>query len=404
MCRAVWRDRISFPLRSIRSDCLSPDLMWEYGINVAERSEDREASGGQIMKKKSMKYIGVVLVAGLMMAALTACGGAGGKGMYAYEEAASDTAAYDTGGGFYASEAKAEYAEEAVGEEGSAGPEVSEPVASDRKLIKNVTLSVETEQFDKLLPSIEQQVTALGGYIEEMSSFSRGNEYSKDYQGTKYLRYATMTVRIPRQNLEAFLQDVGEQTNVKSRSENVTDVTLQYVDLESHKKALLTEQDRLLELMEQAESVEDIIAIEGRLSEVRYQIESMEAQLRTYDNQIDYSTAYLNVDEVEHYSPSEGASTGERIRSGFRESVEGVGLGIREGAIWFVINIPYLFIWVVLIAVVIVILRLLLKIRTKRAAKRSYHTKDPYAPYVPAPTVSSKYPCEDPENDHKGTE
>ncbi len=74
--------------------------MWEYGINVAERSEDREASGGQIMKKKSMKYIGVVLVAGLMMAALTACGGAGGKGMYAYEEAASDTAAYDTGGGF----------------------------------------------------------------------------------------------------------------------------------------------------------------------------------------------------------------------------------------------------------------------------------------------------------------
>lgn len=378
--------------------------MWEYGINVAERSEDREASGGQIMKKKSMKYIGVVLVAGLMMAALTACGGAGGKGMYAYEEAASDTAAYDTGGGFYASEAKAEYAEEAVGEEGSAGPEVSEPVASDRKLIKNVTLSVETEQFDKLLPSIEQQVTALGGYIEEMSSFSRGNEYSKDYQGTKYLRYATMTVRIPRQNLEAFLQDVGEQTNVKSRSENVTDVTLQYVDLESHKKALLTEQDRLLELMEQAESVEDIIAIEGRLSEVRYQIESMEAQLRTYDNQIDYSTVYLNVDEVEHYSPSEGASTGERIRSGFRESVEGVGLGIREGAIWFVINIPYLFIWVVLIAVVIVILRLLLKIRTKRAAKRSYHTKDPYAPYVPAPTVSSKDPCEDPENYHKGTE
>ena len=387
--------------------------MRECSINVTERSEEREASGGQIMKKKSMKYIGVVLAAGLMMAALTACGSAGGKGTYANEEFASNTAAYDTGGGFYASEANAEYAKEAVAEEGSAGPEVSEPVTSDRKLIKNVTLSVETEQFDKLLPSIEQHVTALGGYIEEMSSFGRGNEYSKDYQGTKYLRYATMTVRIPRQNLEAFLQDVGEQTNVKSRSENVTDVTLQYVDLESHKKALLTEQDRLLELMEQAESVEDIIAIEGRLSEVRYQIESMEAQLRTYDNQIDYSTVYLNVDEVEHYSPSEGASTGERIRSGFRESVEGVGLGIREGAIWFVINIPYLFIWVVLIAVVIVILRLLLKIRTKRAAKRlarrektytAYHAKDPYAPYVSAPTVSSKDPCEDPENDHKGTE
>ena len=69
-------------------------------------------------------------------------------------------------------------------------------------------------------------------------------------------------------------------------------MTLQYVDLESHKKALTTEQDRLIELMEQAETVEDIITIEGRLSEVRYQLESMESQLRTYDNKIDYSTVY----------------------------------------------------------------------------------------------------------------
>ena len=43
-CRAVWRDRISFPLRSIRSACISSDPMRECSINVTERSEEREAS------------------------------------------------------------------------------------------------------------------------------------------------------------------------------------------------------------------------------------------------------------------------------------------------------------------------------------------------------------------------
>ncbi len=351
-------------------------------------------------KRKGDRHqsVGLALAICLIMAALSGCGSAGSKGMYAYEEATMDTAApADAGGGFYDNEAVAEEAGEIIEtQEGKEGPEVTEQAVSERKLIKNVNLDVETEQFDTLLPSIEQRVAALGGYIEEMSSYSRGNQYAKDYQGTKYLRYASITARVPRQNLEIFLEEIGEQTNVTSRSESVTDVTLQYVDLESHKKALLTEQDRLLELMERAESVEDIIAIESRLSEVRYQIESMEAQLRTFDNKIDYSTVYLGVDEVERYSPSESASTGERIRRGFSESVEGVGSGIQDALIWFVINLPYLFVWIITIVIIIVIVRIFVKVLAKRAAKRtarqsgghgrkytSYNPYDPYAPYVP---------------------
>lgn len=55
-------------------------------------------------------------------------------------------------------------------------------------------------------------------------------------------------------------------------------MTLEYVDLESHKKTLQAEHERLLQLMEQAESIEDIITIEQRLSNVQYQLESMEAR------------------------------------------------------------------------------------------------------------------------------
>ena len=60
-------------------------------------------------------------------------------------------------------------------------------------------------------------------------------------------------------------------------------------------KELETEQQRLLELLETAESLDDILTIESRLTEVQYELDSKESQLRTYDNQIDYSTVYLDL-------------------------------------------------------------------------------------------------------------
>ena len=56
--------------------------------------------------------------------------------------------------------------------------------------------------------------------------------------------------------------------------------------------------------------MEDIITIEQRLSDVRYQLESMESQLRSYDNRVDYSTVYLYIDEVEVYTPVEEETVG----------------------------------------------------------------------------------------------
>lgn len=336
----------------------------------------------------------VLLAAGTLAAVLAGCGSGAKSYMTAdtakYEAAAADDAGYDYGGGYMLNSAAGAMTEEAVEyeyddaatapqetpEEGTA--DVPGDALAGRKLIRNVNMNVETEEFDVLVPHLQNRVTALGGYIEDMSSYSRNDQYSSDYIGTKYLRYANVTARIPKQNLDTFLNEVGEQSNVVSRSESVTDVTLQYVDLESHKKALTTEQNRLLELMEQAQTVEDIIAIEGRLSEVRYQIESMESQLRTYDNKIDYSTVYLSIDEVERYTPTEEVTTGERIRTGFIDSVKGVGKGFSNFGIWFVINLPYLIVWAVIIVIIILVVRLIVKKGAKRRAQKAAQRINPY--------------------------
>ncbi len=250
-------------------------------------------------------------------------------------------------------------------EKGKAVESESQTDITDRKLIKTVNMDVETQEFDVLMSTVEGQVKELGGYIENMNTYNGSSYYS--HSGT---RNADLTIRIPKDKLDGFLESVSGASNVIRRSETVEDVTLTYVDLESHRDALQTEQERLLELLEKAESIEDIITIEERLSNVRYQLESMESQLRTYDNQVDYSTVYLNIEEVEIFTPVEEETAWERISGGFTESVQDIGEGFVEFGIWFVVHIPYMVVWCLILALMIGGIVLLVKLLNRKAAKQ----------------------------------
>ncbi|MBR4981875.1 MAG: DUF4349 domain-containing protein [Lachnospiraceae bacterium] len=261
-----------------------------------------------------------------------------------------------------ADEIAEESIEEAVTEESGQAE-----VQTERKLIRTVDLNLETENYDALIEGLEQEINNLGGYIEYKDAY-HGN-YNSRVKGYRN-RHANITARIPANKLDEFTGRVAEIGNITYESESVEDVTLQYVDLSSHKKMLQTEQERLMTLLENAESMEDIIAIESRLSEVRYQIESMESQLRTFDNQVDYSTVHINVEEVEHYTPQPEKTTWERIKSGFLENVYRVTNGIKNFAIEFVIAIPVLVVWAVVITVGVIVIRVVLKKKHKRNVEK----------------------------------
>lgn len=254
---------------------------------------------------------------------------------------------------------EASYAEEPK-EAGDFGTEEVK-VKDTRKLIRNVGLDVETEEFDVLMQNIVQKTESFGGYVEDSSIYN-----GSYYKGSRS-RNASMTLRIPAERLYEFLSVVTEISNVISKNENVVDVTLQYVDMKSHKEALETEQGRLLELLEQAENVEDIITIESRLSDVRYQIESMESQLRTMDNQVSYSTVSLYINEVKKLTPIQEQTTWEKIRIGFGESLYQVGHGIKNFFIGLIINLPYLVVWAIIITVIVIVIKQLRKRKKKKA-------------------------------------
>ncbi|MBD5457953.1 MAG: DUF4349 domain-containing protein [Lachnospiraceae bacterium] len=331
------------------------------------------------MKKKLCKKRTGLCLTGLLLAAalFTGCGSSGSKNMYnemAYDTGGAAYATADTAAavdnaaaeeyGLYDSTAEMEYEVAAVaGESPQEMPEISEEAmqTEERKLIKTVDLYAETENYDSLLVNLEAQITELGGYIEYQYQYN-GSSYS----GYNETRSASMMVRIPAKRLDEFVQRVGEQSNITNKEERVEDVTLRYVDLESRKKALVIEQDRLLDLLERAESVEDIITIEQRLSEVRYELENMESQLRTLNNQIDYSTINIHIEEVRRLTPVEEKSAWDKMKNGFVKSIYRIGDDIEDGFIRFVINIPYLIIWVVIIGIAFLIVRRILKKRKQK--------------------------------------
>ncbi len=326
-------------------------------------------------KKMNQKRTGLCLTGLLLVASLlTGCGSS--KASYS-AAAADNSAAYDAGGAYVTADTAAateeayeyEYsmadAGEAKLEEAGMEPLGENAQATERKLIKTVDLSVETEEYDTLLANLEQQIAGLGGYIEYQNQYN-GSYYS-GYQET---RNAYMQIRIPVAHMDEFVVNVGEWTNIRNKEERVEDVTLQYVDLESRKKALETEQDRLLELLEKAESVEDIISIEARLSDVRYELESMESQLRTLNNQIDYSTINLSIQEVRRLTPTEEKSVWDKMRNGFVKTIYNIGDDIEYGFVWFVVNIPYFIIWIVIIVIAFLIVRRFFKKRKQKKEEK----------------------------------
>ena len=230
---------------------------------------------------------------------------------------------------------------------------------TNRKLIRDMSLSVETKEYDALIKNLTEEINSLGGYIEFMDV--RNNSYNSSRNSS---RGASLTARIPAAKLDSFVNKVGEATNITNRTESVRDVTLTYVDMQSHKDMLIAERDRLMEYLNSADTIEDMMAIEDHLTEVRYQIDSMESQLRTYDNMVDYSTVNINVVEVIEYTPvvepTEEKSTWERISEGFIHSVKDVAYDTKEFFIDLIINLPYILLFLIKVAIVLIILRIVI--------------------------------------------
>ncbi|MBE5913945.1 MAG: DUF4349 domain-containing protein [Pseudobutyrivibrio ruminis] len=311
-----------------------------------------------------------LLVVGLMLFA-TACGNAseGSTAEFAatteskssgYDSLGlSESASEDSiGSGDYADYEEQDY-ESDYSNDGGSEVDLSEYDTS-RKLIYTSYINLESKKFDEDVDAIKELVSANGGYFESTSSY--GNE---EYGS----RSASFTARIPSDKYEAFMNSVGEVGSLASKSESVDDITSSYVDVQARLKSLNTKLERLQELEEQADNLEDLLAIEDRINDVQYQIESYTAQKKAYDDQIDYSTVSIDITEVSTYSEVKADTAWNRFVEAFSSSFSGFVAFIQA----FVIAIIYLLPYLILIAIILCIIFF---VRKKKGKSFSFKKKD----------------------------
>ena len=315
------------------------------------------------MRKRS--FLPLFLIFALVFS-LTSCGSdksAASDNGYAYAEKPNSS--------YYQEEAAANAAKSAPGSFGASdAPKTGEASASNdlsaRKIIRTANLSFETKEYEPFIRSVSSCVAAHGGYFESSESYGAGIYSSGG------MRSANMTIRIPADRYDSFMEAVSEIGAMTYRSESESDVTMTYVDIESRIRALETEHATLLQILEKAESLTDVIQLQSRISEVNYQLDSYKSQIRKYDDLISYCTVHLYVSEVrrETVPNEEKLSFGERIGVGLRENLRDIGEFFTDFTVWFITSLPTILIWCALIAAIIVLIRLLLKKRRKRKEQK----------------------------------
>lgn len=203
---------------------------------------------------------------------------------------------------------------------------------SDRKMIRDVNMHLETMEYDKTIAALEQSIAAYGGYVETMSQ--SGSRYSSSYG----LESMNVTARIPAERLDAFLNQVDGMGNVLSKNLSTRDVTASYVDVQSRLEVLRNEKTVLDGIMKSATNTKDMLEAQDRLYDVIEEIESYEAVLRSYDSLVAYSTVSIYVEEVKEPTPEVEETRGEELARRWKKTVENFVDNCVDFGFWLVEN------------------------------------------------------------------
>ena len=336
------------------------------------------------MKKKTARILTAALVLSL---SLSGCGSASKSAVSYSAGGMAPEAVYETTAAATAGRTEMAEAFDSAAGDGMVLNDttaLTKPEVQGRKLIRTVELTVETSAFTELNQKLQEQVTALSGYIER--AVVTGNSRMYGNQPTPW--HASITARIPSTQLEAFIQVVEANGNVTYKLETTTDVSLQYSDLESRKKSLTIEQERIWALLEKADSLDAVISLEERLSDIRYELESMESQLRLYDNQVDYSTVSVEISEVTTFTPTAPKTMGERIQDGLGQTMKAMGSFLENLLIFLIISSP---VWLTLLLLAVLLLLIIRRLHKWKAGRKGKQKQSTPAP-GPGNTPDGKEP------------
>lgn len=241
------------------------------------------------------------------------------------------------------------------------------------KIIKTASLGLETRTFDEMLASIKERVSEMGGYVER--SDISGKEPENYGDGG---RNAFLTLRIPQEKMESFLEAAKGMATVTYESTGTEDITASYFDTESRLEIYQTQRERVLALLEEADTMEDILTLETELARLNYEIDALTTQLRQWDDLVDFATVEVSLTEIPLVTAVSGEeSIWTRMQDGLVNTLGGMGVFF-EGLLVFLVSASPVLLIIAIIVIVIVLL-------AKRSARRRREKQKNMPPQYPVP-------------------
>jgi len=181
-----------------------------------------------------------------------------------------------------------------------------------RHVIQTANVELETEYFSDVVAELRQLAPAANGYIESSMETTRGRQ-----------RF-TIVLRIPAANFETVLRQVENLANVRFSNQWAQDVTDQFYDMVGSLEIRLLEEERVLALIDESQTVQELLALEQRLGNIRLSIETYLSQLNNMAGQIAYSTISVTLFDISEIQDAAVVPTlGERVGGAFGDSVDG---------------------------------------------------------------------------------
>jgi hypothetical protein len=222
------------------------------------------------------------------------------------------------------------------GEGGQDESKITDELKEDRKIVKTGSMTLEVEDIAETLDEVADMADELNGYVV--------SSYKYDYEGRVLGR---ITIRVPFEKFEeAFARLRQLATAVPHETTTAKDVTEEYVDLEAQLSNLLATEAQYLALLEEAESVEEMLMVQKELSKVRGEIEQIEGRMKYLEQTSETSLIEINLQETKGLAEPWSAS------NAFQSAVRGLttfGRGLATVLIWLGIFcwawVPPLVIW-----------------------------------------------------------
>ncbi len=219
-------------------------------------------------------------------------------------------------------------------------PQIAETTQAERLIIKTGQMSIVVQDVAQAVDAVTAFVTGKGGFVVSSNVYENG-----------VAKMGDIMVRIPVAAFDSGVEEMKKIGDVKSEQVNGQDVTAEFVDLESQIKNLQATEQQFLQIMTRAQKIEDILAVQRELSNVRGQIESIQGRMNYLSKSAELSTLSLHFSTDPATLPVLDEGDKWKPLVVFKEAVRSLlefGQGIVNGLIWLVVYLP---IWILIVIV-----------------------------------------------------